>query len=176
MRTRYYQGMIDLNILEKGENYRDLKRSFVIFVCTFDLFGEGRHIYTFENRCIQNPELSLLDGTTKIILNTKGIMDDVTPEMKRLLDFIDGKEPEDDFTRELDEAVQSVRKNEKWRLDYMTLQMNYQEKYEQGIEQGNKQAALRMIEAGKLSYEEIAMYSGLTLEQVLELQKEVQLV
>ena len=132
--------------------------------------------YTFENRCIQNPELSLLDGTTKIILNTKGIMDDVTPEMKRLLDFIDGKEPEDDFTRELDEAVQSVRKNEKWRLDYMTLQMNYQEKYEQGIEQGNKQAALRMIEAGKLSYEEIAMYSGLTLEQVLELQKEVQLV
>ena len=84
------------------------------------------------------------------------------------------KEPEDDFTRELDEAVQSVRKNEKWRLDYMTLQMNYQEKYEQGIEQGNKQSALRMIEAGKLSPEEIALYSDLTLEQVLELEKELQ--
>ena len=110
-RTRYYQGMIDLNILEKGDNYKDLKRSFVIFVCTFDLFGEGRHIYTFENRCIQNTELALGDDTTKIILNTKGTMDDVTPEMKRLLDFIDGKDPEDDFTRELDEAVQSVRRN-----------------------------------------------------------------
>ncbi|MCM1257078.1 MAG: hypothetical protein NC307_04415 [Roseburia sp.] len=47
-----------------------------------------------------------------------------------------GKEPEDDFTRELDEAVQEVRKNEKWRLDYMTLQMYYQEKYEQGLGQG----------------------------------------
>jgi len=173
-RTRYYQGMIDLNILEKGDNYKDLKRSFVIFVCTFDLFGEGRHIYTFENRCIQNPELSLGDETTKIILNTKGTMDDVTPEMKTLLDFIDGKEPQDDFTRELDEAVRSVRKNEKWRLDYMTLQMNYQEKYEQGVEQGNKQAALRMIEAGKLSPEDIALYSGLALEQVYELEKELQ--
>ena len=52
------------------------------------------------------------------------------PFLERVLDFIDGKEPEDDFTRELDEAVQEVRKNEKWRLDYMTLQMNYQEKYE----------------------------------------------
>ncbi len=114
-RTRYYQGMIDLNILEKGDNYKNLKRSFVIFVCTFDLFGEGRHIYTFENHCIQDPELRLGDDTTKIILNTKGTMDDVTPEMKRLLDFIDGKKLEDDFTRELDEAVQSVRKNEKWR-------------------------------------------------------------
>jgi len=173
-RTRYYQGMIDLNILEKGDNYKTLKRSFVIFVCTFDLFGEGRHIYTFENRCIQNPKLGLGDDTTKIILNTKGTMDDVTPEMKRLLDFIDGKEPEDDFTRELDEAVQSVRKNEKWRLDYMTLQMNYQEKYEQGVEQEKRQSALRMIEAGKLSSEEIALYSGLALEQVLELEKELQ--
>lgn len=142
-RARYYQGMIDLNVLEKGENYKNLKRSFVIFVCTFVLFGEGRHIYTFENRCIQNTELGLGDDTTKIFLNTKGTRNDVTPEMKRLLDFIDGKKPEDDFTRELNEAVQSVRKNEKWRLDYMTLQMQYQEKYEQGLEQGIEQGIER---------------------------------
>lgn len=106
--------MIYLSILEKGDNYRDLKRSFIIFVCTFDLFGESRHIYIFENRCIQNLGLGLGDDTTKIILNTKGTIDDITPEMKKLLNFIDGKEPEDDFTRELDEVVQSVRKNEKW--------------------------------------------------------------
>ena len=143
-------------------------------MCTFDLFGEGRHIYTFENRCIQNLDLGLGDDTTKIILNTKGTMDDVTPEMKKLLDFIDGKEPEDDFTRELDEAVQSVRKNEKWRLDYMTLQMNYQEKYEQGVEQEKIDSAMRMIEDGDLPLEKVAMYSGLTLEQVLELEKELQ--
>ena len=81
-RARYYQGMIDLNILEKGENYRDLKQSIIIFVCTFDLFGKGRHIYTFENRCIQDGSISFGDGTAKIMLNTKGTVDDVTPEMK----------------------------------------------------------------------------------------------
>ena len=105
-------------------------------------------------------------------------MDDISPEMKRLLDFIDGKEPQDDFTRELDKAVQSVRKNEKWRLDYMTLQMHYQEKYEQGFDEGDRKraisVAMRMIEANKLSLEEIAMYSGLALEQVLELKKKLQ--
>ena len=174
-RTRYYQGMIDLNILEKGENYKSLKKSFVIFICTFDLFGKGRHIYTFENRCIQDTSLSLGDDTIKIILNTKGTMDDVTPELKSLLDFIDGEEPRDEFTKELEAAVKAVRKNEKWRLDYMTLQMNYQEKYEQGIEQGreqsNRQSALRMIKAGKLSNDEIALYSGLTTEQVEALEE-----
>ena len=181
-RMRYYQGMIDLNILEKGSSYKNLKKSFVIFVCTFDLFGKGLHVYTFENRCVQDLELPLGDDTTKIILNTKGTKDDVSQEMKRLLDFIDGQKPEDDFTRELAEAVQSVRDNEKWRLDYMTLQMSYQEKFEQGVEQGVEQgigqekieAAIRMIEAGKLSVDEIAIYSGLPLEQVLELQKELQ--
>lgn len=140
-------------------------------MCTFDLFGKSRHIYTFENRCLQDPELSLGDNTTKIILNTKGTVDDVTPEMKKLLNYIDGKEPEDDFTRELDEAVQSVRKNEKWRMDYMTLQMNYQEKYEQGVEQEKVDSAKRMLEDGDLPLEKIAMYSGLTIEQVLELEK-----
>ena len=138
-RMRYYQGMIDLNILEKGEDYRSLKKSFVIFVCTFDLFGQGRHVYTFENRCVQDLELPLSDDTVKIILNTKGILDDVSIEMKSLLDYIDGKEPEDDFTKELDDAVNEVRDNEKWRLEYMTLQMSYQEKYEMGVQDGIEQ-------------------------------------
>lgn len=56
----------------------------------------------------------------------------------------------------------------------MTLQMRYQEKYEQGIEQEKMDSAMRMIKDGKLSLEEIALYSGLTLEQVLALEKELQ--
>ena len=59
--------------------------------------------------------------------------------MTSLLDYIDGKEPEDDCTRELDGAVNEVRDNEKWRLEYMTLQMSYQEKFEQGRELGLEQ-------------------------------------
>ena len=35
-RLRYYQGMIDLNILNRGEDYASLRRSFVIFICTLD--------------------------------------------------------------------------------------------------------------------------------------------
>ncbi|MCM1083097.1 MAG: Rpn family recombination-promoting nuclease/putative transposase [Clostridium sp.] len=168
-RSRYYQGMIDLNILEKGGEYKNLKRSYVIFICTFDLFGKGRHIYTFENRCIQDYGIAFGDETTKIILNTKGTMDDVSPEMKRLLDYIDGQEASDKFTRKLDKAVRAVRNNEKWRLDYMTLEMRYKELYDEALEQ----TAIRMLKAGKLSVEEISLYSGLTVEQVLKLKNEI---
>lgn len=135
-RMRYYQGMIDLNILNKGESYCNLKKSYVIFICTFDPFGEGRHIYTFCNTCQENTSLTLNDDAVKIVLNTKGIIDDVSPEMKRILDYIEGKGASDTFTRELENAVQSVRQNEDWRRDYMTLQQEYQERFQEGKIEG----------------------------------------
>ena len=42
--------MIDIELLEKGQDYSELKNSIIIFICTFDEFGGGRHLYTFENR------------------------------------------------------------------------------------------------------------------------------
>ena len=135
-RMRYYQGMIDLNILDKGQDYTTLKKSYVIFICTFDPFGEGRHIYTFCNTCQENTALTLDDDAVKIILSTKGTMDDVSPEMQRILDYIDGKGASDKFTEELEEAVRSARQNERWRLDYMTLEYEYRQRYLEGKEEG----------------------------------------
>ena len=71
-RTRYYQGLIDLNTLNKGESYRKLKESYIIFVCTFDPFNRSRMIYTFRNAFVEDSELNLNDGTTKIFLNATG--------------------------------------------------------------------------------------------------------
>ena len=38
-RTRYYQSMMDVDLLLKGKNYTELKESFVIFICKDDFFG-----------------------------------------------------------------------------------------------------------------------------------------
>lgn len=32
-----------------------------------DAFGMGRHIYTFENRCIEDNSIALNDGTVKCV-------------------------------------------------------------------------------------------------------------
>lgn len=188
-RMRYYQGMIDLNTLEKGALYKTLKRSIIIFVCTFDLFGYGRHIYTFENRCIETPDLSMDDGVSKVVLNTKGTQDDISLDLKNLLNYIDGKPPMDDYTRELDRAVQLARSDEKRRLEYMTLEMHLLESYEEGREDGlelgmergleqgqgaeRTEMAERMLRAGKYTTDEIVFCTTLTREQVEGLQKQL---
>ena len=135
-RTRYYQSLLDMRMIDKGEPYKKLKPSYIIFICPFDQFGMGRHIYTFENICKEDKSVLLNDGTTKIFLNAKGTMDDVSPELKAFLDYVAGKKPADPFVDELEEAVKNARKNREWRHEYMTLLMRDQENIEIGREEG----------------------------------------
>ncbi len=122
-RSRYYQGIIDINIIDKGDDYKKLKKSYVIFICDYDEFGKGRHIYTFENMCLEEPGLRLGDDTVKIILNTKGTIDDVGEDVKELLHYIAGQEPKSELTRSLDAEVSRVKSSRKWRRKFMTLLM-----------------------------------------------------
>lgn len=67
-RSRYYQSVMDSEILKKGLHYSRLNDSYIIFICTFDPFGLGQYVYTFRNICEENPNLQLGDKTTKIFL------------------------------------------------------------------------------------------------------------
>ena len=44
-RTRYYQSMIDLQMIDRGQLYSKLKPSYIICISPFDAFGKGRHVY-----------------------------------------------------------------------------------------------------------------------------------
>ena len=153
-RSRYYQSMIDLQLIDKGQLYDELKRSYVIFICPFDLYGKGRHIYTFENICKEDGSISMGDEAVKIFLNAKGTLDDVSDELKAFLDYVAGKKPKDAYVERLEEAVKEARKNREWRHEYMTLLMRDQENVEKGKEYGEElMAKLIMLlnEDGRLS-------------------------
>ena len=135
-RSRYYQSMIDLQLIDKGQHYKCLNQSYVIFICPFDTFGKGRHIYTFENICQEDNSILLNDEAIKIFLNAKGTLDDVSEKLKAFLDYVAGKIPEDSYVKKLEEAIKEAKKNRKWRHEYMTLLMRDQENIEKGREEG----------------------------------------
>ena len=104
-RSRYYQSVLDMQQLNNGERYRNLKRTYIIFICTFDLFKLGRHVYTFENQCCEERSLQLGDEAYKLFLNTEGIMDDVSTDLKAFLDYMGGRPPNHEFIKELSHEV-----------------------------------------------------------------------
>ena len=149
-RSRYYQGIIDLNMIEKDESYDILKESYVIFICTFDFFEKGRSVYEFENVCLEDSEIKLNDGTHKIFLNTKGDKSDINKELKSLLEYFDGSEPESELTRRIDRKVIAARKNERWRREYMSLQMEMNLKYREGLKAGEEKGRSLGQSEGKI--------------------------
>ena len=138
-RTRGYQIMIGMNAMNREEmkTYNDLPETYVIFICDFDPFGEGRHIYSFTNRCAENPELELKDGAHTIFLNTHGTADDVSPELKAFLDFVKSNKVSDDpFIKKLDARVKEAKQNSELRSEFIMMSMWEQEKLEQGRAEG----------------------------------------
>ena len=149
-RSRYYQGMIDIQLIDAGQHYKKLNRSYIIFICPFDLYGKGRHIYTFENICKEDNSIFMGDEAVKIFLNAEGTMDDVSGELRAFLDYVAGRKSEDSYVKKLEEAVQEAKKNREWRHEYMTLLMRDQENVEKGEEMLAKLIIL-LSEDGRLS-------------------------
>ena len=88
-RSRYYQRMIDLNLINRGDDFKKLKKSFVIFICMSDPFpGYNRCIYRFENVCREESRLVLGDETYKVFLNADGTRGDVSDELKDFLHLL----------------------------------------------------------------------------------------
>lgn len=152
-RARYYQGMIDLNLIEKGARYEELKRSYIIFICMHNPFKKKKlHLYTFENRCNEDDALLLGDESTKVILTPDGKTNDVSKELRDFLNYLTGKEGGGEFVAKLDAAVKKARNKEEWRMEYMTLQMRDLEKFDEGKAEGIQMeridAIQRMIRKG----------------------------
>ena len=169
-RLRYYQGIIDLNIIDKGEDYTSLKKSFVIFICTYDPFGAGRYIYTFRNRCDEDDTIFLGDEATKIVLNAKGTKGDISEELKDTLDLIAGKAPKSEYAKDLQPAVEDVKQSKEGRREYMLLMMRDKEQQKMGVyrhviaalrmnrETASKDLCIKMLNIDEELYEKIVYF------------------
>ncbi len=133
-----YDGL-NVETLKESGNYGDLPNAYVIFICAFDPFGKRRHMYSFQNYCTEDKEIALGDGAYTVYLNTKGRLNDVSPELKRFLDFVGkNKVSEDAFIKTLDQKVREAKENTEWRSEYMKLLTIEDEKFAEGIAVGEK--------------------------------------
>ena len=171
-RTRYYQAMIDLDVLNKGESYVKLRQTYIIFVCTFDPFTDGRSIYTFRETCQEDKGILMGDGTTKIFLNSKGSREGISKELAAFLDYVEGKAPSSKFTKDLAMVVDETKENKEKRVEYMSYMMDMLRSEERGIEKGRKEGReegiistfKELVKDGTLTVETAARKMGVSVD------------
>ena len=120
-RTRYYQSLMDVDNLLRGQSYAELKESYVIFICTRDPFGKGLPVYTFRNVCGEEDTLFLDDKSVKVFYNVSAYGKEDEPELSALLEYLCERRATSGFTQHIDELVEKAKRNEKFRSVYMSL-------------------------------------------------------
>ena len=133
---RYYQGLLDMDLLMKGQDYGDLCQSYVIFICRADPFDRRLPAYNFENTCLEDSSLKLGDKSRKVLYNVSAWESDCDGERRSLLRYIDSGDATSAFTRRLEELSKEVKGSNKFRRQYMMQNIYINDAIYQGREMG----------------------------------------
>ncbi|MCI5830417.1 MAG: Rpn family recombination-promoting nuclease/putative transposase [Treponema sp.] len=165
-RTRYYQSMIDIDNLMKGEGYRELKESFIIFITTFDPFGMNLPVYTFKNQCQEDSSLLLQDKAVKCFYNATAYEKEPNVEIRKFLEYIINHKPTDDFTKELDKQVNDIKADNDNKVEYMIEAISLYDARNDGFALGKQQGISIGILQKAIETARNLLASGLSLEQI----------
>ena len=184
--------MIDIDAIMKGEPYKNLKESYILFICKTDPFIDeneksyGLPCYTFKNICKENCAVDLDDKSVKVIYNASAYEQEKNERIRKFLKYVSTNEPgEDDFTKRLSATVEMIKENDKFRSDYAAMNLHDYDittmAKEAGIEEGKEigrdeqaiEAAKNMLRMGLGTHEQIAQAQTLPLKKVQELAEEI---
>ena len=137
-RTRYYQSLMDVDNLLRGQSYAELKESYVIFICTQDPFGKGLPVYEFRNICTADGTLFLDDKSYKVFYNVSAYGKEDESELSALLEYLCERRTTSGFTQRIDALVEKAKRNEKFRSWYMSLNIWKDDLLREGSQLGEK--------------------------------------
>ena len=144
LRARYYQNMMDIDGLVKGQDYTELKPNYVLFICKKDPFCDecgiplGLPCYTFVTGCVQDKRANFNDKITKVVYNASGYEKAEDEKVRDFLRFVYTNDPrDDDFSNRLSERVKKLKDDDRFRREYAAMNLR-----EMDIRREERQAAL----------------------------------
>ena len=163
-RARFHSSMVDAKMLKAGQEFKEIKDSYVIFLAENDVMGEGLPLYHIE-RTVQETGRNFGDGSHIIYVNGS-YKDDKDPIGKLVHDFRCASSV-DMFYPLLAEQVKHFKETEGGRK----IMSKAIEDWAMGVAEMKalevkKESAKRLIARGKLTLEEIAEDTELPLEVV----------
>ena len=165
-RARYNSSLIDANITEPGDEYNNLSESYVIFITENDIMKAGLPIYHVDRVVRETGEL--FGDESHIIYVNSQIRDET--ELGRLMHDFSCTDANNMNYKVLADRVRYFKEDEKGveTMCKVMEEMRNETAHEKAVE-----IAKRMLKSGKLSYEEVAEFSELSVEEVKALDNKI---
>ena len=176
-RAKYHSSMLDAaNKNMIGENFDILPKTIVIFICENDIIKAGKPLYRINRHVEETGEIFKDDAQ---IIYVNGQIKDSSTELGRLMQDFFEPDPGKMNNKKLADQARRLKYSEEGLemvREYLTedeWNTALQQGTEQGIEQGATQkaivTALSLLSLGKNTKEEIALCTGLSIEEVEKL-------
>lgn len=167
-RARYNSSIIDANSLLEGMKTEELPESYVVFITETDVFGENKPIYHVE-RTVEEINQGFADGSH--ILYVNGAFKDESPLGLLMHDFM-CTDPEEMYYKELANRVRDLKQDVGGdrAMGRVMEELIMEERQEE-----KQEVAIRLLQRGKLTKEEIAEDTELSIEEVNALEKDMQM-
>ena len=123
-RSRYYQALTDVKLLETGVDYDKLPDMWTIWILPYDPFGLDYRVYTVKNVVEESPKIEYNDGIKKLFLYTGGSQGG-TKALQDLLDYIQSSTTAnavDEDLKKLHANVERLKNNKQIGVKYMQMQ------------------------------------------------------
>ena len=159
------------------DSIKDLKPSYVIFICMKDPFEMGEAVYQFQ-MTDKNLQLQLNDETYTIILAIDCPKGKIPKELETFFTYVEREEVDenDDFVKRIHEKVEEVNRDAEV-TEIMTIEEEMRIRWRYGYDEGEaagaaqeKREIAKSMKAKKIPTADIAEITGLPVEEVEELQ------
>lgn len=153
-RTRYYDALIDAQLLEAGTDYAHMRNVIIIMILPYDPFDRNRMVYTIQNRCMEDESISYDDGLKKIYLYTKGTTGNPRKSLRNMLHYME-KSTEDNVTDEniakIHKLVSKVKHSKEVGINYMKSWEREQMIREESLAEGQERISRLILKLSELS-------------------------
>ncbi len=157
-RARFHASLLDVHLLEKGQNFDTLPPTYIIFITKTDVLGRGLPVYTVER---QIRELQNAFDDRSIILYVNGACINDTQLGQIMHDFQCASPNEmkcQIFANKLRD-LKAIKEEKKMGALYDYI-------YGEGLEKGRETTAQNLIDMKILSHEDIAAATQLPLDRI----------
>lgn len=169
-RARYHSSMIDRTLLAKGEDFDDLADTYVIFITENDKFDADKPLYHIERKVEELGNQSFGDGAHIIYVN--GSFQATEHPIGRLMHDFHCQNADDMINTILADEVRALKETEGGQRHMCRLLEEMREEAAvEAIHEKAVETAMRMLERGKDTCEEIADLTGLPIAEVQELEE-----
>lgn len=167
-RARYHSSSMDVEFLNKNQEFSQLPITYTIFITEKDVFGAGLPVYMIERTITNYNNRLFWDNAHILYVNGEYEGDD---EIGRLMHDFRCTNADDMYLESLARATRYLKEHTEG-VSYMCKMMD--ERLAEAEHDRSVEMALEMLADNNLSIEKIAQYSKLPLEEVNQLAKEQQ--